>query len=86
MDFKKSNVKNKKYSVTSPNGKTINFGDKRYTQFKDNALGLYKSQNNNDEERRKRYKARASKIKDKSGNLTFKNPEFANYYSYKYLW
>ena len=56
MDFKKSKAKNKKYSVITPKGNLINFGDKRYTQYKDNVLGLYKNQNNNDEERRKSYK------------------------------
>lgn len=86
MEFKKSKVKNKKYSVISPNGNLINFGDKRYTQYKDNVLGLYKNQNNNDDERRKSYKSRASKITNKKGELTFKNPEYANYYSYNFLW
>ena len=62
MDFKKSKAKNKKYSVITPKGNLINFGDKRYTQYKDNVLGLYKNQNNNDEERRKSYKSRASKL------------------------
>ena len=56
MNFKKSKEKNKKYSVITPKGNLINFGDKRYTQYKDNVLGLYKNQNNNDDERRKSYK------------------------------
>ena len=86
MDFKKSKAKNKKYSVKTPKGNIINFGDKRYTQYFDNVLGLYKNQNNNDDERRKSYRERASKITNKKGELTFKNPEYANYYSYNFLW
>ena len=33
--FEKSKSKNKKYSVITPSGKKINFGDKRYEHFKD---------------------------------------------------
>ena len=87
MKFIKSPVKYKKYRVISPKGKIIDFGDSRYQHYKDQTdIKLYSNLNHNDEERRKRYRIRASKIKNKDGILTYKNPEYANYYSYNYLW
>lgn len=35
---------------------------------------------------RKAYRARASKIKNKKGELTFKNKNTANYWAYNFLW
>jgi hypothetical protein len=85
--FSKSKAKNKKYAVRTPGGKLINFGDSRMQQFKDSTgLGLYSHLDHGDSKRRKSYLARAKGIKDKNGNLTWKNPESANYYSVKYLW
>jgi len=83
-----SKSKNKKYSVyVIKNDKTklIHFGDSRMEQFKDK-LGHYSNLDHGDKERRKRYLARAKGIKDKNGNLTWKNKNSANYYSIKYLW
>lgn len=84
-----SKSKNKKYSVRikTDEGKTklIHFGDSRMEQFKDK-LGHYSNLDHGDKERRKRYLARAKGIKDKNGNLTWKNKNSANYYSIKYLW
>jgi len=37
-------------------------------------------------EQRKSYKARASGIKNKKGELTYKDKNTANYWSYNYLW
>ena len=86
-EFKKSTRKDKKYMVKTPSGKWIHFGNKNFQQFKDSTgLGLYTHLNHGDKERRKRYLARAKGIKDKQGNLTWKNKESANYYSIKYLW
>jgi hypothetical protein len=85
--FKKSNRKGKKYSVITPSGKTIHFGSSHMEQYRDSTgLGLYSHKNHGDEERRKRYLARAKGIKNKKGELTWKDPESANYYSVKYLW
>lgn len=85
--FKKSNRKGKKYSVITPSGKTIHFGSREMSQYRDSTgLGLYSHLDHGDKERRKRYLARAKGIKDKNGNLTWNNPESANYYSIKYLW
>jgi hypothetical protein len=83
-----SNAKNKKYSVyvlKDGKKKLIHFGDSRMQQFKDK-LGHYSNLDHGDKERRKRYLARAKGIKDKNGNLTWKNKNSANYYSIKYLW
>lgn len=88
--FFKSNVKNKKYRVEFMyQGKLrkVNFGQLGYEHFKDSTpLKLYKHLDHGDKERRKSYKARASGIKNKQGELTYKNPLYANYWAYKYLW
>tara|TARA_R100000541_G_C1894856_1_gene83851 strand:+ start:79 stop:363 length:285 start_codon:yes stop_codon:yes gene_type:complete len=83
-----SKAKNSKYSVyviKNDKKKLIHFGDSRYGQFKDK-LGHYSNLDHGDKERRKRYLARAKGIKDKNGNLTWKNKNSANYYSIKFLW
>lgn len=85
--FEKSKHKYKKYSVTTPKGKTIHFGDARYEQYKDSTgLGMYSHLDHLDKDRRKRYLARAKGIKDKSGKLTWKDPESSNYYAVRFLW
>ena len=47
---------------------------------------VYTHLNHNDEKRRASYLARAKGIKDKNGNLTWKNKSSANYFSIRYLW
>jgi hypothetical protein len=85
--FKKSNHKYKKYSVTTPKGKNIHFGDTRYQQYKDSTgLDMYSHLDHLDKQRRERYLTRAKGIKDKSGKLTWKDPESSNYYSIRFLW
>ena len=87
MNFKKSKVKNKKYSVITPKGKKIDFGDKRFQQFKDTTgLGLYSDLDHNDKKRKKNYCKRSGNIKDKKGDLTKNDKESANYYARTYLW
>jgi hypothetical protein len=84
----KSKAKNKKYSVfvmIDGKKKLIHFGDTRYQQFKD-SIGEYKNLDHGDEERRKRYLKRAKAIKNKKGELTYKNKNSPNYYSVKFLW
>ena len=83
-----SKAKNKKYAVYVMKGdkkRLINFGDSRYGQFKDK-IGHYSSLDHNDKERRKRYLARAKGIKNKKGELTWKDKNSANYYAIRYLW
>ena len=86
----KSNAKHKKYALfVKRNGKVkkINFGDSRYQHFKDKTnLKLYSYLDHNDASRRKLYRARASKIRNKDGLLTYKNKNYSNYWSYHYLW
>lgn len=71
--------KDKKYAVRTPEGKLIHFGARNYSQFKDQALGLYKSLDHNDKARRDRYRQR-----HKTDN--YKDPEYPGYYSWFYLW
>ena len=61
--------------------KNIPFGDVRYPQYKDKALGLYSSKDTNDTERRKAYRARHAKEVP-----SFKKYYSAGYFAYKYLW
>tara|TARA_R110002012_G_C11358858_1_gene580586 strand:+ start:322 stop:603 length:282 start_codon:yes stop_codon:yes gene_type:complete len=84
----KSKAKNKKYSVyVMKNGKKklINFGDTRYQHFKDK-IGDYSNLDHNDKKRQKSYLSRAKGIKNKKGELTWKDKNSANYYAVKYLW
>lgn len=86
MQFKKSTRSGKKY-MTVYDGKTIHFGDSNMQQFFDSTgLGLYSHLNHNDEKRRKSYLARAKGIKDKQGNLTWKDKSSPNFYSVHFLW
>lgn len=55
--------------------KKIGFGNKNYEDFRQHK----------DQERRRRYLKRAKGIKDKDGNLTYKNKNTSNYWSIK-LW
>ena len=73
---KKSNRKNKKFQIKTPNGKIVHYGDSRYEDFTEHK----------DKKRQKSYCSRAMGIKDKKGNLTYKNPESQNYYSVRLLW
>ena len=58
VKFEKSNRKDKKYSVITPEGKKIHFGNKKYEHFKDTTgLGLYRKLNHNDKKRQKNYQA-----------------------------
>ena len=70
-----SNRKNKKYVVTLKNGKMIHFGDSRYEDFT----------THQDWKRRMRYRKRASEIKDKDGDFTYKDKNSANFWSYHLL-
>jgi len=86
-EFKKSTRKGKKYMVKTPSGKWVHFGASHMEQYKDNTgLGLYSDKDHGDEKRRKNYLARSKAIKNKKGELTWKDKESPNYYSVKYLW
>ena len=74
LDYSKR--KNNKYVVTLPGGKKLHFGSSKYPDFL-----IHR-----DEDRKDKYLSRAKKIKNKKGELTFENPESANYWSVNLLW
>lgn len=74
-EFGRSNRKGKKYYVVY-GGKIINFGDSNMEDFTQHK----------DEKRRASYRARASGIKNKDGQLTYKLKTSSNYWSYWLLW
>lgn len=84
-NYELSDKKDKKLMVIV-NNKKIHFGQKGYEHFFDKTRLLNKSLNHKDEKRRERYLKRSKGIKDKKGNLTYKNPESANFHSIKILW
>jgi hypothetical protein len=74
-----SKAKFKKFSVyvmKDGKKKLLNFGDTRYEDYTQHK----------DEKRRQAYLKRAKGIKDKDGNLTYKDRSSPNYWSVKYLW
>ena len=71
-----STRKNNKYMVTLPIGKKIHFRSAQYPDFL-----IHK-----DKEGKEKYLARAKNIKNKQGELTFSNPESANFWSINLLW
>lgn len=86
-EFKKSTRKGKKYMVKTASGKWVHFGSSSNEQFKDSTgLGLYSHLDHNDTERRRKYLARAKGIKNKKGELTYRDKESANYFSTRFLW
>ena len=71
-----SSRKNNKYMVTLPSGKKVHFGSPKYEDYT-----IHK-----DKERRDKYRARATKIKNKKGELTYTKPESSNFWSVNLLW
>ena len=71
-----STRKNNKYVATLSSGKKVHFGSSQHADYL-----IHK-----DQDRRDRYLARAKKIKNKQGELTYTNPESANYWSINLLW
>ena len=74
LDYSKR--KNNKYVVKSPGGKNLHFGSSQYPDFL-----IHK-----DNERKEKYLSRAMKMKNKKGELTYENPESANFWSVNLLW
>lgn len=83
-DYEKSDKKGKKL-MTVVDGKKVHFGDSKMEQFKDKT-GIWKKKDHGDKERRKSYLARARGIKNKQGELTYKDPTSANYHAVRILW
>ena len=65
--------------------KLIHFGHIDYQHYKDKG-GYFSHLDHLDKTRRKRYRARASGIRDKYGNRTYKDKNSKNYWAYNYLW
>ena len=74
LDYSKR--KNNKYVVKLPSGKNLHFGSSQYPDYL-----IHK-----DNERKEKYLSRAMKIKNKKGELTYENPESANFWSVNLLW
>ena len=74
LDYSKR--KNNKYVVKLSSGKNLHFGSSQYPDFL-----IHK-----DNERKEKYLSRAMKIKNKKGELTYNNPESANFWSVNLLW
>jgi hypothetical protein len=83
--IKKSDRKNKKLVGIAPSGNEVHFGHPDYEHYYDET-GIWENLNHLDEERRDNYNARAKKIKDKRGKLTYMNPESPNAWAYWVLW
>jgi hypothetical protein len=78
----KSKAKGKKFSVyvkanNSKGYKTIHFGAKGMADFRSGTATA---------QQRKSYLARAKGIRNKQGQLTWKDKSSPNYWSIKYLW
>ena len=56
--------------------KKVHFGSTKYPDYF----------THKDKDRRDKYLARATKIKNKQGELTYNNPESANFWSVNLLW
>ena len=84
-EYEKSTKKGKKLMV-KVNNKTIHFGNINYQHFKDKTGLLPKSLNHGDKKRRDNYLKRSKTIKNKKKELTYLNPESANYHSVRILW
>jgi hypothetical protein len=83
----KTKSKSKYWVYVKKDGKVkkIGFGLKGMGQFKDKG-GHYKSLDHGDKKRRASYLARAKGIKNKKGELTWKDKNTANYWAIRYLW
>lgn len=84
-DYQLSNKKGKKLMVVVK-GKTIHFGDINFKNFFDKTGLLDKKLNHRDKKRQENYLKRAKGIKNKKGELTYKDPMSANYHAVKILW
>ena len=71
-----STRKNNKYMVVLKSGKKVQFGLSKYEDYL----------THKDKERREKYLTRATKIKNKQGELTYIDPESANFWSVNLLW
>jgi hypothetical protein len=83
MRIKKSTRADKKFMITSPEGRLIHFGQAGY---KDYEIYLRIEGKQKADDMRDRYIKSHSKIKMGDGSLAWENPETAEYYSHRGLW
>jgi hypothetical protein len=84
--YYKSNRPSKKLMVNPDGSVWIYFGDSSMQHYQDKTGLLDRKLNHMDDDRRRLYLARASKIKDKNGNLTKDNQFSSNYHAIRVLW
>ena len=78
VKFELSRQRYKKYVAILPDGKRVDFGDKRFSQWKDSTpLKAYAHKDHGDPKRRESYYARHGK------DAKFHS---AKYFAFKYLW
>jgi hypothetical protein len=61
ISFRKSTKPHKKYDAIMSDGSIVSFGDNRFQQYKDTALGLYSHLDHLDKKRKDNYKSRHHK-------------------------
>ena len=87
-DFKENKPLYKPVKSSNPKKKGMVYvkkdGNKKLIHFGDSSMQSFDQ--HKDKERRKNYLARSAGIKDKSGKLTAKNKNSANYWARKILW
>lgn len=77
----------KKYSVITPSGKLIHFGDSAYEHYRDSTnTGKWTNLDHNNVQRKISYRARFGSRKNKDGKLLRNDMESPTYYSWRYLW
>ena len=84
----KSPLKGKKYAVyvkRDDKKVLIHFGDSSMQHFKDK-LGEWSNLDHNDKARRKNFLTRTAGIKNKKGEFTAFNKNYANYWARRILW
>ena len=83
-NYLKSTRSNKKL-MTVVRGKIVHFGDSSMQQYTDKT-GIWKHKDHKDKKRQKSYLARAKGIKNKNGDLTYRDPTSPNWHSVRILW
>lgn len=83
-NYEKSTKKKKKL-MTIVDGKKIHFGDNNMEHYYDKT-NIWSSKNHNDKNRRKNFLQRSKGIKDKEGNLVWKDPKSPSYHAVRILW
>jgi hypothetical protein len=86
--YEKSSNPKKKYDAILKNRKTdrevkVPFGARNMEQYQDRVLGLYKSKDHKDKNRRRQFKSRFSGLKQSQDWSRFYTPL---YFSYTKLW